>query len=64
MVSNVSDVVKAIKETPKIVLVRVESALGYPIFFPVNPVSAINILEGVNKSVDWCISEKGNIIIG
>lgn len=64
MVSNVADIVKAIRESTGLVLVRVESAMGYPVFFPVEQHHAVNILEGTDKPMDWCISDKGNVIIG
>lgn len=64
MVSNVADIVKAIRESTGLVLVRTESAMGYPIFFPVERHHAINILEGTDKPMDWAISDKGSIIIG
>lgn len=63
MVSNVVDIVKAIKESSG-VMVRVESMTGYPIFFTVETERAILLLETFNKPFDWCIDGNGFVLLG
>lgn len=63
MVSNVADIVKAIRESSGI-MVRVESATGYPIFFTVEKERAIMLLETFDKPFDWCIDGNGLVLLG